>query len=699
MVKTSSRCYLEAFEIGGRSAFVLEFGNHYLRIYAKHGQLVNEDQTPYELATPWSSADIWDSVDECYCLSVTQCGDVMYIFHPKYQTRTLTRYANNDWRIEELELLNGPWSDRNKTGIALASTQTTGTTVINANGGQVFAPTDVGRLIRLNLTNDVTTPWSAELEVGNNKIVRSDGKYYKVETGGTTGNEKPTHSEGVRSDGKLCWQYLHAGCGTAKISKYISPTSVEAQILDYMPDDITTSDWELGLIHKGASYPVAGTFWQKRFIILIDTPSGAKVIPSYTEDFTNFADKENGEQLAECSFVIPILSDKYNQAKWLCGGDILAVGTSSGEFYISPKTASEGWSYDNTSITQVSQIGNKSVTPIKINGHILFTDKFGTSIRDLVYSYERDTYDPFDTSVSARHLLMSGIIDWAYQDYPDKILWCVVSDGRLIGYTFNSEQQVTAMHQHNLSGFVETICVATSPDENRQDIWVVVRRTIDGVTKRYIEWLDEGMKSSYPNEIDTIEDLDAKEVAEANYVKQNAFYVDSGIIFNRAAGDTSTKLTGLEHLKGMEVAILANGAEKPRQIVSDDGEITIDKNETLVICGLPIKSIFNTQKIYLQSQNSSGIGDIQKIDHLILMLYRSGGGKIGGRYNNLLDILYRNTDAVMDKSQDLFTGNLMMPWSEGSSQIEEKGANILIYNDSVFPMNILAVCPSIVSKS
>jgi len=52
------------------------------------------------------------------------------------------------------------------------------------------------------------------------KLKSSDGKYYKLATGGTSGNEKPTHSKGVRSDGKLSWEYLHAGSGTAKIVEY-----------------------------------------------------------------------------------------------------------------------------------------------------------------------------------------------------------------------------------------------------------------------------------------------------------------------------------------------------------------------------------------------------------------------------------------------------------------------------------------------
>lgn len=697
-MKTSLRVCLKPFKFGDRTAFVLEFGANYIRFYARHGQVVDNTAAAYEIETPYSLEDIWDNENKCFKLWITQLADVVYIFHPKYPVKTLTRYGNTDWRLADFDIINGPWESVNKTDTALSSSGSEGLVTLTANGGTPFTDTDVGRLIRLTLLNDTTSPWTAGKNVSQGDVFKSDGNFYKAVSSGTTGTYKPTFTEGTQSDGGVTWKYLHSGYGTAKITEVISSVSVKAQVIDYIPPGINTTYWELGLLHKGASYPVCGSFFRNRLIMLIDTTSGPKALVSCSNDFNNFADKEHGEVLAESAFEAPILSDEFNSVRWCGAGDVFFIGTSGGEFYLDSASSGEAMSPENFKVVPISKIGGKSLPPIKINGHMLFVDKFGTSIRDLVYSYERDGYDPFDASILGKHLLQSGIVDWAYQDTPDKVLWCVVVDGRVIGFTFNTEQQVMALHQHRFSGYAETLAVIPSPNQNREDVWLSVKRTIDSVTKRYIEWMDEGMINEFPDIIDAIDDVDQKETEEDDYVKENAYYVDSGMVYNRPSGSVETILSGLDHLKGMAVAIMADGAMRPSQIVSDDGKIKIRETDVKVTVGLPLKSIYKSENLYIQSQSGAGIGAVQQIDHLLLMLYRSGGGKVGGKFKELADILYRKTDAPMGKSVDLFSGNKLIPWPTGASTIEEKGAQVIITNDSVYPMNVLAISPQMSSS-
>lgn len=696
-MKTSLRVALRPFKFGDRTAFVLEFGANYIRFYAKHGQVQNDEVKPYEIASPYTLSDIYDAENKCYKLWISQLADVIYIFHPAYPVKTLTRYGNTDWRLGDFDIKNGPWESVNKTDTALSASGSTGEITITANGGSPFAETDTERLIRLTLLNDTTEPWAAGKEVSQGKIMKSDNKFYRALSSGTTGSYKPTFSEGSQSDGAVNWEYLHAGYGTAKIIEIISATEVKAEVIDFIPAGINTTYWELGLLHKGATYPACGTFFRNRLFMLIDTPSGPKALASCTNDFNNFADKDHGEVLPESAFEAPILSDEFNSVRWIGAGDVLFIGTSGGEFYLDVSSAAEALGPENYKVMPISKIGGKSLPPIKINGHMLFVDKFGTSIRDLVYSYERDGYDPFDASILGKHLLSSGIVDWAYQDVPDKVLWCVVDDGRMIGFTFNIEQQVMALHQQRMSGYTETIAVIPSPDQNREDVWVCVKRTIDSVTQRYVEWQDEGMPSEFPDIIDALVDIDEKETQENEYIQENAFYVDSGLIYNRPSGSVETKITGLDHLKGMTVAIMADGAQRPNQIVNENGEITIRSTDVRVTVGLPITSIYKSQNLYIQSQTSTEVGAVQQIDHLLLMLYRSSGGKVGGKFKSLVDILYRKTDDQMNEPTPLFSGNKLVPWPNGASTIEEKGADVIIVNDSVFPMNVLAVSPQMSS--
>lgn len=689
--KVASRVFLKKFMFGGRTAFILEFGNQYIRFYANQGQVISGDAI-YEVETPYTLEDLWDADEKVCKLMVTQNADVLYLWHKKYM-KTLTRYGNTDWRLEDLVLKNGPWENMNTTDITISASGSTGSVTLTASDDLFDEERDIGRLIRLNIFNDSTKPWAASKSVNAGDIYMSDNKYYTAVAGGTTGSVKPVHTEGSRSDGGVEWRYSHSGYGIARIVSFTSAKEVLATVLNELPKDISTPNWEFGAFHALSECPVHGTFWRNRLALLVNTDSGLKCFLSKSDDIDNFADKEHGEVLAECAVTVPILSDQAHEARWLSPSDVLFVGTNNGEFYIDTMTSGEAFGPENAKPVPISNVGSKAIAPIKINGHTLFIDKYGTTIRDLIYSYERDGYDPFDTTIKGKHLLQSGIVEWDYQDSPDKILWCAVADGRLIGFTFNTEQEVTALHQHKFSGAVESLAVIPSPVERKDDLWISVRRTIVGKTQRYIEWVEEGTPITFPEYIEATEDLDEKDRLEADFMKENSVYLDSCLEFERDEDNQAVEIFGLDHLIGQTVRIIADGAQKEDQVVTGEGSVVISDTDNHVVVGLPVKSVLKCKKKYIQGNQTQGLGEVQQIDHLCLMLYRSGGGKVGGKLDNMVDILYRDTDAVMGKSVDLFTGNKVIQWPEGVTDIEEKGADVIIYNDSVYPMNILAISP------
>lgn len=693
--KTSKRADLIKFKFAGNAGFMLEFGDKYIRLFANHGQVLKDDAA-YELESPYTLEDIWNAELECYNLQFTQMGDVLYIFHPKYMKK-LVRYANDDWRLEDWELLNGPWNHVNTEDIKITVSGTTGTVTLTADAN-LFAEDDVGRLIRLTLVNDDTPAWQVEESVSKGAVWTSDGKYYEALNEGTTGNVTPSHTEGSRSDGKVTWKYLHAGYGTAKINEYVSATEVKAKVIIEMPKALVTSHFEFGMIYPGRNYPMSGSFYKNRLWLLIDADDGLKACGSCSGDFNNFADQKFGKVTAECAVTVPVNSKEYNQGRWIAGGDVLFVGTSSGEFYIDVISNGEALSADNVAIRQISGIGSKPIQPIAVNGHILFVDRFGTSIRDLVYSYERDGYDPLDAGLMGKHLLSSGIVSWDWQDVPDKLLWLAMADGRLVSFTFDAQQQVAALAQHDFSGSAEAVAVIPSNDERRDDVWVIAKRKIGSVMKRYVEWIDGGTRSDYPDDVEYIRDPVEREKAELDYIRDSCFFVDSGLIYNRPVGDVTTKLSGLDHLKGCEVAISANGLERPHQIVAEDGSIEIKETDARVVVGLPVNSILQPQKIYLQSDRGAGLATVQRIDHLTLMVYRSGGGTAGPAYDRQQEILYHNGKELIAGEVRLFTGNVVIPWPDGTSLLKDRGANIVIENKSVYPMLIQAIVPSMESS-
>lgn len=670
-------------------SYVIEFGHKYIRFYANHGLLLRDSGDVFEIESPYLN----DEVDD---IKTIQGGDYVYIFHPNHPIKTLMRMAFNLWILGDFTLKDGPWDPVNTSEIGIKASGETGEITLTA-GGDVFSATDVGRLVRLTVYDSNTRHWTSKTEVKDGEIRISDNKYYEavgVAEGTKTGDNPPNHTEGTRTDGSVQWTYLHAGYGVARIKSVQDAKNATAEVLSRMPDEVVSNPtvyWELGLLHPG-KYPMAGAFFRRRFAFMVDDNGIPKVCHSCSDDYNNFADKSFGEVTAENAFTVPVTSSQYNVGKWLCASDVLFVGTGTGEFYIDVASSNSPLAPDNVVIKQISSIGSARINPVKVGAHILFVTASGNSFRDIVYSYENDTYDPIDLSIYGKHLLQSGIVDMEYQEYPDKIVWFALKDGRLAAMTFLAEQKVFAMHQHYLGGDVKSLAVIPNPDNTQEDLWVEISRTVQNKELRSIEWMDNGIVTLYPEEIRNMHNLDEKEKAEMQYMKENAFFADGALTWERKTGSTATKLTGLEHLEGKEVVIMADGAECERQIVSG-GSIAINATANRVMAGLPIESAYIPQTIYIPGNNGSGIGDVQRIDHVTLMLWRTLGGKIGKNFENLQDIYLRLTDDAMNDSAPLYTGNKEIPVSFNTSTIKEKGATVLIYNDSVFPMNILAIVP------
>lgn len=655
--------------------------------------IIDGNDDIYTIETPYWSEDLWDDNELCFKLQTIQHSDVLYIFSEKYPIKVLKRYAHTDWRLENLELVGGPFEAMNSSDTTLTASDVSGVITLTASE-DLFSANDIGRLIRLRGYETNLKVWTAGISVQQNNIFVSDNKYYKALNGGTTGTKKPVHTEGDRSDGSILWRYLHDGTGVVKVLSYTDETHVTAQVVgNVLPNPVCdgTVYWELGLLHKGANFPKSGAFYRNRFCFLVNTSEGPKVCLSMSGDYNNFYDMEYGETTAESAITVPVLSTEFNEGKWLFAGDVLFVGTGSAEFYIDVISSSSALSNDNVKISQISHVGSKAIMPVAIGAHVFFTDKYGLSLRDLAYNYYSDGYDQTDISLLGKHLFQARIVAMCYQEVPDKILWCLTGDGHLAALTFSAEQEVAALSRHDFDGEAESLTVVANFENCCDEVWLSVKRVINNKIMRTVEYMENGMPRALPPRLFKTDNMTERLAFEEEYVRRQAKYLDAAVLFVRGAEDNTTVVDGLSHLEGKMVSIFADGAVCEPQLVID-GKIKIKATDTRVLIGRPITSRYMPQPFYLDTENGSGIGDKQRIDHVLLMLYLSGGGQIGEDESRLTDILFRKTDVAMDKPQALFTGNKEILFN-GSTSAEAEPAAIIIQNMSPLPMNILAIIP------
>jgi hypothetical protein len=251
-----------------------------------------------------------------------------------------------------------------------------------------------------------------------------------------------------------------------------------------------------------------------------------------------------------------------------------------------------------------------------VNNNLIFAAARGGHVRELGYSGQAGGYMTGDLSVRAPHLFDNlEITDMAFAKAPQQIIWMVSTNGKLLGLTYVPEHNVGAWHQHDTDGLFESCTVVSEGSEDV--LYVVVKRTIGGVTQRYVERMA------------------SRQFATA----ADAFFVDSGLTYS---GTPVTTLSGLGHLEGKTVNILADGAVHPQRVVTS-GAISLDVEASKVHVGLPITADLQTLPLAFEAE-AYGQGRVKNVNQAWLRVYRSSGIFVGPNPSELVEAKQRTTE-------------------------------------------------------
>lgn len=687
-VKTASdQTWLVRFEFSVEQAYVLEFGDQYIRFYLNHGQLLSGG-SPYEISSPYAIADLTDA-DGFFNLDYVQSGDVVYFTHKDedYPVYKLTRLGAVNWTMTEVDLQNGPFLDINPDQTTtLYASATTGTVTVIASS-TIFATYDVGtRLYFEQPLTESATAWEPGKSITTNDIRKSDGKFYKALNTATTGTIQPTHSSGSVYDGDtgVQWQFLHAGFGYGKIT-VVSSTFTNActmEVESTLPDDVigasnATNRWAFGAFgDTRLGYPSLVSFFKERLVLF--QSSSQRAFFSVAADFENFARLNNsGEVADDQAIIVDITGGEVNRFEWVVSGGDLILGTAGGEQIIRELSTERPFAPGNVASLQVSEYGSAPVKPVRVGSSILFVQRSGRKIREMSFSptsQNKEGYGSFDLTVYTPHLFPRGtyITQMKYQQEPYSVVWVLRNDGLLIACRYTPNTQNVGFSRCPIGGsaVVEAIQTIPAPDGDRDELWLIANRTINGGTTRYVEWIEYEWDASQDDE--------------------DRFYVDSGATYDSTPAST---ITGLSHLEGETVDVLADGAVHPQRTVSS-GQITLDDDYSVVQIGLPCPAKLRTLRLNAGSADGTAQGKTGRIHEVGFRFLDTLGGKFGPTESNLDVILFRGSDP-MDAPPPSFTGdklNLSFPDDYNSDN------EIWYVNDQPLPVKLLAIMPRIVKQ-
>ena len=622
---STRRARLMRFVFSTVQAYMLEFGHQYVRVLRNHARVESPPGTPVELATPWTEAQL-------PALGAVQSADVLFLAHRSWQPRKISRTSDTAWSIATFDAVGGPWDEKNEDASkTLTPSATTGSITITASSA-VFAATDVGRLVRLRQGVAVAYPGSpTAFVVGDTTVAKVDGivRSYRCIGAGTSAQILVNASEGdYITDGTCVWKFLGRSqtvWSSVRITGFTDSTHVTATVIDRLPSTAVTGEWQLGAWSDTTGWPQCVTFHEERIVFA----RGQTIWMSRTGDFPDFTPTyDDGEVVATHAITVTIADDEVQDIIWMASTPLgLLVGTRSAEYLVGQASANQPLAGDNVKAARQSDRGTAPDVPaIRAGGAVLFMQKAGRKLREMRYAYDADAYSTADATILSEHITAGGVTALAWCEEPDGLLYGVRGDGALLSLTFEPDQRVRAWARHSVGGaVVESIAAIPNPDGTADELWLIARRTIGGVTRRHIEFIE---------------------------AQDSGHHVDAGLLYEGAATAT---VSGLGHLEGQTVKILADGSVRVPQVVAAGAVAISGPAAETVRVGLPYTHRMRTMPAEAGAAKGSAQGQAKRVHKVRLRLLESLGsrcGYVGGEQ----EIPYRRAGDPMDQAPPLFSG-------------------------------------------
>lgn len=445
----NAQARLIRFKFSVGDACVLVFTNLKMRVIRNGAYVLNSTGPsiglPFELTTPYTLADL-------YQIGYTQSADVMTLVHTSYKPQDLKRFANDNWTITPVVLL----PSINPPATAVAANSGGSGTAINWQY-QVTAVIDNSSTIEesLPVSSNIISVFPGALLATLNWAAVAGATYYNI--------YKDNSGAGV-------FGFTGRSTTLGFTDNNVVPTKTD------------TPPSGLDPFVGAGNFPGAVGYYQQRKVYggTLNKPQTSYF--SRTGVFNNFGYSTPAKD--DDAITWTMASTEVNRIlNYLPLRQLLTL-TSGNEWIIQGE--SSGFTAKTINGVPQSYNGSGFVPPLVLNDTAMYLQDRGQIVSSLNYSLEADGLSGQDLTVWSSHLFRNySITDWCYQKSPESIVWSVRSDGVMLGLTYQRSQDLVAWHHHDTDGAIEAVCCV--PEAQEDAVYMVVRRVINGATKRYIE--------------------------------------------------------------------------------------------------------------------------------------------------------------------------------------------------------------------
>jgi hypothetical protein len=477
----------------------------------------------------------------------------------------------------------------------------------------------------------------------------------------------------IRCKGTTDQNYRVLEIATRTDATHITATLMDEPFVGIDP----IHNWAPGYWSDTTGWPTCGSFFEDRLWVSGATEYPDVVAGSRTGGYEDFTQKTpTDEVLDDHAVIVRINSKKLSSVRWLSSDERgLLIGTGTAEWVVQASDADNALSARNVRGRSSTERGSADIEPAKVDRQVLYVQASRRTVREYAYVFESDGYKSPSMSLFASHLGAAKFAQMVYQSEPHSIMWFRRDDGSVVGLTYNREENVIGWHQHDFAGgIVESMAVIPSATDNQDTLWLVVRRTINGQTKRYYERLMRFW------------DFDS--------VVTEAHFVDCGLRYD---GTPTNVVRNLSHLEGCAVDGVADGVPF-RGLVVLNGTLRLprDVEASTIIIGLGYTSEAEISRIEAGGADGTSQGKVKRINSITAFLWDSAYGEIGVYDEDKDEIVY--TDIEYNEPYDELEPVRLQTQMFGPTTMpsgNSKRGSIAFRQTMPLPFNVISLLPQL----
>jgi hypothetical protein len=644
------------------------------RFVRQGGFLQNPDTTPFELTVPWVEADLAG-------LRAAQAGNSIFVASGSKTPQTITRITNLNWTCVAYAPDSGPVDTQNlDTTITVQASAGGGTGITLSGVGNPFTADMIGGVMRIDDRDLSLTPeWSpTETAIVLTSQRRWNGNVYQAMRAAIdAGPNAPVHTAGDVSAGASyqTWRFLNPGYGTVRIKTVTNGNSATADVLMQLPATVVSGGsyrWSAPAWTALKGYPelVAYTYprlgWYRGNVFWLTAQADASNFDLAMADDTD----------AIAGRIIPA-DGSLVEIKWALPSGPLLLGTSDVEWVLRGPNVFDPLTPKTIKPFQLGSDGSAPQIAVAVDGGVMFVGRTAKRLHYTKHNSQTQQLESQELSVTAEHIFAAGLVGSCWQRDPFRVLWMWFADGTMASLTFMPEQAVAAFCRHPRTNcFVEDMVSIPSVSSASDEVYLIVRRTINGVTKRYVEQLADYFTPS---------DINAPTAA-------GAWFLDCAL---RITGSGLTQITQLAHLEGQTVGVFADGAMQARKTVVG-GTIQLDRPSADILVGLPVRGYIRDLPRNFNTQTGGTSGEQKSVHEALVHALYSGGGRL--RVYSAEEDNPDLWEPLIETGTQNYTG--LPPLFSGRKKLTVEGAwdleaQLEFECDDAMPSTILAMSPKI----